>query len=604
MSTLSYPLTSPTFLSLEKSSPKLVSVSQFCRRMSVGQSTLLVLGDVFSLFGKSFMGPNDPQALPTLFESLRKDSKQTWPNINGQCSCVWMDDNKIEIFRSVFSPHTLFFSQKGVSDQLRMLAERHTVFSDEYTANFILDLPSSQFASPLTPLKNVYRIQPASLVHLAAHSEPKIEMLPQEPYRLKESQIPGEEISERLRDTLKTILNWHLSKGNQVSAELSGGLDSSFVASYLSVLSPSPIEGLMYAYRKHPSHAFSEDCARVVARDKHINLRVFDSSEIPTPQLDDIGPYQNEPVDFFWQGTLFGPICRNFIKPGGLLFTGFGCDQLLMRSNQIVRILARKKGVLATLPLVRELAKALNRPATNFTVQFLVSRLPQTLLIRGLDLTRTLRINPLKIDELAPEITKADRISWFLEDGRALSANSLFHRIQAAEVLENRFFEPDLPHSNLNYLVAPQYVIQPYLESLGVQYIHPFCDSRMIDFVYNETPYGVIHDFSRPYKNLLREAMKGITPETVRNRKRDEFSFDGYFFSFLKTNEAFLRGLIEEASREFSGWIDRKAINQSFESMLFGVSTNSEIKLARLMSYLVWKRTFNHYLQLQRELPQ
>jgi len=604
MSALSYPLTTPTFVSLDQLVPNVISVSQFCRRMSVGQSTLLVLGDVFALFGKSFLGPNDPQVLSTLFESLRKDPKDTWPNINGQCSCVWIDGNKIEIFRSAFSPHTLFFSKKGVSDQLRRLAEPKPTYSDEYTTSFILDLPSLQFSSPLTPLKNVFRVQPASLVILSHNSEPRIELLPHKPYALNENKRSLDETSEHLRDTLKTILEWHLSKGRPVAAELSGGLDSSFVASYLSELSPSSLDGLMYAYRKHPSHAFSEECARTVAREKNIHLQVFDSSDIPPPDLADTGPYQNEPVDFFWQGTLFGPICRDFVKPGGLLFTGFGCDQLLMRSNQIVRILARKKGVLATLPLVRELAKALNRPATNFTVQFLVSRLPQTLLIRGLDITRKLRVNPLKIDELAPEITKADRVSWFLEDGRALSANSLFRRLQATEVLENRFFEPELPHSNLNYLVAPQYVIQPYLESLGVQYIHPFCDSRMIDFVYNEIPYGLIHDFSRPYKNLLREAMKGITPETVRNRKRDEFSFDGYFFSFLKTNEDFLRGLIEEASREFSGWVDRKAIFQSFESMLFGVATNSEIKLSRLMSYLVWKRNFNHYSQLHRELPQ
>ena len=604
MSALSYPLTTPTFISLDQLVPNVISVSHFCRRMSVGQSTLLVFGDVFSLSGKDFSGPNDPRVLSTLFESLRKDPKDTWPNINGQCSCVWIDENKIEIFRSAFSPHTLFFSKKGVSDQLRRLAEPKPTYSDEYTTSFILDLPSLQFSSPLTPLKNVFRVQPASLVILSHNSEPRIELLTHKPYALNENKRSLDETSEHLRDTLKTILDWHLSKGRPVAAELSGGLDSSFVASYLSELSPSSIDGLMYAYRKHPSHAFSEECARTVAREKHIHLQVFDSSDIPPPDLADTGPYQNEPVDFFWQGTLFGPICRDFVKPGGLLFTGFGCDQLLMRSHQIVRILARKKGVIATLPLVRELAKALNRPATNFTVQFLVSRLPQTLLIRGLDITRKLRVNPLKIDELAPEITKADRVSWFLEDGRTLSANSLFRRLQAAEFLENRFFEPDLPHSNLNYLVAPQYVIQPYLESLGVQYIHPFCDSRMIDFVYNEIPYGLIHDFSRPYKNLLREAMKGITPETVRNRKRDEFSFDGYFFSFLKTNEDFLRGLIEEASREFSAWVDRKAIFQSFESMLFGVATNSEIKLSRLMSYLVWKRNFNHYSQLQRELPQ
>ncbi|NBX76479.1 MAG: hypothetical protein EBQ92_07985 [Proteobacteria bacterium] len=592
MSPLPYPLTTPTFLDFQGPRPTVVSGSQFCRRASDAQATLLVLGDIFSLFGKSFSGPTDPETLPFLFENLKKESKKTWLNLQGQCSCIWIDKKSIELFRSAFSPHTLFYSQQGVSDQLRMLTGSTLEFSDEYTTSFILDLPSLQFSSHLTPLKNVFRLPPAAIVSLKENSEPSVQLIPQEPYELNESQLTLHEASEELKETLKQILKWHLAKGKPVSAELSGGLDSSFVASYLSDLSPDPIEALMYAYRKHPSHAFSEECAKTVAREKHIQLQVFDSSEIAPPHLAEPGPYQNEPVDFFWQGTLFGPVCRNFVKPNSLLFTGFGCDQVLMRSNQIIRILNRKKGALATLPTVRELAQSLNRPGRNFTFQFFISQLPQTFLIRSLDLTRGLRVNPFKIDELLPEITKTERVSWFLEKGKSLSAVSLYHLIQNNELLEHRFFEPDLPHSHLNYLVAPQYVIQPYIESKGVQYIHPFCDSRMIDFAFKNIPYHLIHDFSHPYKHLVREAMRGITPESVRTRKRDEFSFDGYFFSFLKTNEDFLRELVENAGKEFSDWIDRKALAQSLESLFFGLATNSEIKLSRLISYLVWRKNF------------
>ncbi|NDG26011.1 MAG: asparagine synthetase B family protein, partial [Proteobacteria bacterium] len=461
---------------------------------------------------------------------------------------------------------------------------------------FVLDFPSLQFSSSRTPLKNVFRLPPSTLVTLTRHSAPTEELFPKESYQLVENNLSLEDAASQLKETLQNILQWHLAKGKTVATELSGGLDSSFVASFLADLSPKPIEALMYAYRKHPSHKFSEECAQIVARKKQINLRVFDSSEVPSVNLAEAAPYQNEPVDFFWQGALFGPICREFVKPDSLLITGFGCDQILMRNNQVLQLLARKKGIVASLPWVREVARSVNRPAANFTLQFLISRMPPGFLVRLLDSTRRMKINPFKIDELLPEVTRTDRVDWFIKEGKPLSSALLWNLTQAEKHWESRVFEADLPHSNLNYLVAPQYVIQPYLEFQGVEYVHPFCDFRMIDFVYTQIPFQFIHDFSRPYKNLLRQAMLNITPEEVRNRKRDEFSFDGYFFSVLKANEELLRDFLRSACDDFSDWIDRRGIFRSFESMLFGVFSNSETKLARLLSYLVWKHHFKNTL--------
>ncbi|MFM8269487.1 MAG: asparagine synthase-related protein [Pseudomonadota bacterium] len=581
----------PTYVYLRVDTPPHISISQFGRRLSQGDSTLLILGDIFSIHGKHFSSPNDPEILSTLFTALQNNTLNAWSHLKGQCSCIWINPDKIEIFRSALSPHLLFFSRNQVSDQLLALTDSPFSFSESYAKQFVLDLPTLQFSSRLTPFQGISRVPPASVVTLKLDTEPHIHLFEVEPYPLVEKETSFAETSEKLREQLKNILDWHLKKGGPVFAELSGGLDSSFVASFLSDLSPSPVRALMYAFRKHPSHRFSEECAQIVAQKKNIQLQVFDSSDIAPTDLAKLAPFQNEPVDLFWQGTLFGPICRDLVQAGSLLFTGFGCDQLLMRNNRIVQRLADQKGSWNTLPIVKDIARALNRPALNFSFQFLLSRLPEKTLVRLLDLTRSIKINPFKIDELLPEITKTERISWFVKNGAPLSGADLFTFLEEAS---------GTCHFSLNYLIAPQYVIQPYLESKSVQYIHPFCDSRMIEFVSKEVPYHFIHDFKNPYKHLLREAMRGITPEEVRTRKKDEFSFDGYFFSVLKTNQDFLRSLLEEAARSYPDWIDSKSLLDSFESMLFGMSSNSESKLIRLMSYLIWKRNFTFYLKQTR----
>jgi hypothetical protein len=91
--------------------------------------------------------------------------------------------------------------------------------------------------------------------------------------------------------------------------------------------------------------------------------------------------------------------------------------------------------------------------------------------------------------------------------------------------------------------------------------------------------------------------MSVIVPEKVRNRPQDEFSFDGYYYRFLQRNEGFLRELVEEALPEHAEWIDPRLFRKSFESMLFGGYSQSEVAVSRFISYLVWKRQFLRFLE-------
>ncbi|NBT59718.1 hypothetical protein EBT16_13135 [bacterium] len=212
MATGPSPLSTATHAKLDGKKGLLLSVSQFATRFSDTDSILLIHGDVFSGPGFFFSGHNDPRSLSTFFESLKRNSRETWTQLKGQCSCLWISQGKIELFRSPFSPHLLFFNKDTVSDQLRILSSPNPKFSELYLKQFVLDYPSLQFSSSLTPLDNVYRVPPASIVTLTPGSDPLTEFLPTEPFMLHEGPAALEDVAKQLRDTLKSILDWHLAK--------------------------------------------------------------------------------------------------------------------------------------------------------------------------------------------------------------------------------------------------------------------------------------------------------------------------------------------------------------------------------------------------------
>ena len=580
-------------LGFEAGTPQVLQAAPFFRHLKAYGYQLFLQGDVFQVAGIELTGPRDERLLATLLDNLRKNTRDTLVSLEGQCSLVFVTPQSIHLYRSAFSPFLLFHSDTQVSSDCAPLLGNDFSLSQEYLQNFLLDYPSLQFSSPLTPFEGVFRVPPHTWMTLAPNSTPASETLPFKLFDLVETGGTLESTAHELKRTLERVLLWHLKKPGAVAAELSGGLDSSFITSFLADLKPrGGVSAHMYSYRKHPSHALSESCAKTVAQEKNVTLTVVDSAAIENIDISLPGPYQNEPIDFFWQGLLLGPSCANLVPDQSLLFTGFGCDQLFMRNNAILEALMHRKGIREAWPYVQEIAKSLNRPTWNFAFQHLISSLPPTLLLRLLDTTRNLKLNPFKIDELAPQMSRFERINWMRLPQKVHPVSFLWNLNELGNAQEDRFFSSHLPHSNLNYLVAPQYVIGPYLRQKQVEYVHPFCDSRMIEFGFRKVPFSLIHDFTNPYKHLLREAQRGITPEVVRTRKKDEFSFDGFFYHLLKHNEDFLRELLEEAIVDYPDLIHREALWRSFEAMLFGSYSNSEVKLARFISYLVWKRNF------------
>ena len=143
-----------------------------------------------------------------------------------------------------------------------------------------------------------------------------------------------------------------------------------------------------------------------------------------------------------------------------------------------------------------------------------------------------------------------------------------------------------------SYLAVPQMTSDPYLNPRGARSAHPYFDSRVIEYTLRDVSWDLVHDWKSPYKNLLREAQRGILPEKVRNREKNEFYFDGFLGALLRDNRNMLYDLLSAPDLPIDVSLSKKNLLTSLEELIMGVTSNSTMKLLVLIAYLTWWRDF------------
>jgi hypothetical protein len=525
-------------------------------------------------------------------------SKKTFSGIKGQFYAVAIIDNRILAHRSSFCGTPLFFGKSFVSDNLQALCGKENKFSacEKYALSYVLDVPAWQYDSDLTPINGLSRL-PSNATIINAGSGFKVELQEFVPlshiYDAKQTHADAGSIilsslTRTIRDDLETI------KNRNVFCELSGGLDSSFTAGLLANLGAKPT-CYVYSFPDSPSHQVSIEFAKSVAEKFSLNLTVLDGSELSTPDLSKTQPLSSEPVDFFWQGALFGPVIAAFCGTNSAVFTGFGADQILNRAPSIAVSLLRRGQFGHAYRTIRDMAKDTDRSTVNYVWQAAIAALPKPILLRLLAASSRLKYNPFSTEEVAPDLRHYHAINW-LNMGSSLEAfqqlDSLF---SSGQGLQDRFFSDCLAHPNLYYLSAPHLVWGPHLGQSNIWQFHPYCDSRLIESSFKEISWHLIHDWRHLYKQALREAQKGILPEPLRLRRRDDFSFDGFFLRILRRNKDTLYQLALKHADILGENFNRGEFDTVFEQNIFGVQTIQTQKLNRFLAYALWAENFKRY---------
>ena len=544
--------------------------------------SLLYDGLIYELPGgrKILASDSPPKIAALMLDSYRRNRKRFFQRLNGQFTVAVVEGNQAACFRSRLSPSLIYYSDRYFSNHLLPVAQRIQEPKADlvYFADFLADHPKIFYDLPRTPFEAIRRLLPGETLLL---KNGKIKRVPARteatspPYLVKPGQ-KASEVGRHIRELIELAVDTRLGDGTRpVVCELSGGLDSSLITS-LVARRAKDVSAFMYAYSFRPSHDISEKFAREVAQEAGVPLVVLDPSQSHKTDLSVGQPYFDEPNPFFWQGAMFADAMAELVPDNALLFSGFGADQIFMRDPKVIPWLLKTGRYREFLKTVSDTARSLERSRGNLIWQSALAALPKGVYQRIKKPFEGWRLNPFAMEEMNADFTFTETVSWL-----------------AMPPVGTGVMGTDTSSIEYSYLVAPSTSTDPYTDPRGISSVHPFCDSRLIEYLTKEVSWHLVHDWENPYKNLLREVQRGLIPESVRTREKNEFSFEGFLVKLLRDNEAFLRGFLGDLAIPHREVIDRPKMHKALDELFFGLATNSSRKIVRLISYALWWRDFS-----------
>lgn len=527
-----------------------------------------------------------PAALERLVEIVDRDGPSALSRVEGDFVALVQSSEGIHAFKSFTSQFQIYYREAD-----RLVANRLFVFwedatsewNEDYFARHVLIVPGYQFLSRETAVRGVMRVLPGELVSLGPRIERQQLVRRNYAYRLDPGQRREDiaaQVLHLLRDAIKTRMA--ARPDARICVEISGGLDSSFIACLLGEQLSSGIRGVMFSQPRMPSHVISEQYARDVADRYGIDLMVLPPEALPAG-APDVPGYSDEPSDFFWFGDIFSRAVAELAEPRSYVFTGFGADQLFLRSPAFLPYLLKRKEYRAVRNALPEASRLLARGQVSVAWQCLVSQLPAELHRRLQRAWFSSGWNPWDVSDVNMERTLTNDIPW-LRCGRSIAAYSLERHQAEAALVGNGILCDDW-----GYFSAPRTVTQAHFAGKSLVDASPFCDLPLLDYVYDEVSALLVHDFGGRYKELLRDAQKGIVPENLRARQNDSFVFNSFQMTYVDASRERFADLLDEADE---AWVDARAARHALQQLSFGVTSSSTRSVMALMGYLQWKRSF------------
>ena len=111
-------------------------------------------------------------------------------------------------------------------------------------------------------------------------------------------------------------------------------------------------------------------------------------------------PYRDEPSAAFWQAALFAPVTDRFVPDGGVLFTGLGADQILLRDSRIMAWLLKEGKFAPVLSMLDDAARDLNRSRLHLLWQTCLMTVPRPWYRKLNDSFSGWRFNPFAMEEM------------------------------------------------------------------------------------------------------------------------------------------------------------------------------------------------------------
>jgi asparagine synthase (glutamine-hydrolysing) len=526
------------------------------------------------------------QALDGLAALIDREGPSAIGKADGDFVAILVTDHDIYAFKSFTSQYQVYYreSDGAVANRLGFFFDPSSShWNEHYFARHVLLVPGYQVLSTETPLDNVSRVLPGELICLGRSITREQLIRRNYSYRLDASQR-SEDVAPAilaiLRDSIKSRLAAYPDA--KICVEISGGLDSSFIACLLGEQAPSGIRGVMFSQPNLPSHAISEGYAREVADRYGIDLTVLRPEDLPA-QVDEHPCYSDEPSDFFWFGDWFSRSVANVADRGSQVFTGYGADQLFLRSPSFLPYLLQRREYKLFAKALPPASELLSRGRANLGWQSMLSLVPEGIHQPLNRIFAGRGWNPWDVSDVNMRRMLTEPVPW-LRCGKGLQVYS-----KERETWERELVGEGIICDDWGYFSAPRTVTQGHFTAKGLTDASPFCDLPLLDFVYNEVSALLVHDFEGRYKELLRECQKGVVPESLRSRQNDTFVFNSFQLTYVNRAREYFASLLKAAP---DGWVDHRAANYALEQLSFGITTSSTRSVMALMGYLSWRRAF------------
>jgi asparagine synthase (glutamine-hydrolysing) len=399
----------------------------------------------------------------------------------------------------------------------------------------------------------------------------------------------GESLSDReyiarFRDLLTESVRLRLMSDVPLGMFLSGGIDSSAVAALMARQIDRPLQTFSVAFK---DRAFSElEYARAVAR-----AVGADSHEVVIDEHDFFGAlptlvwHEDEPIAHPSSVPLYfvSALARRHVT---VVLTGEGSDELLAGYGKYPRAVANWR-------LGSMYESVTPRPARRWIAERLVPSMPSRVrrYASRSFLARETTPESLFFDNFAAvrladqRRLLAQRLAQFATPARAYASSSAyFHELPASTRLLDRLLYADIK----TYLVELLMKQDQMSMAASIESRVPFLDHKLVEFAATLPPRLKLRGFTT--KRVLREAMRGVLPDSILTRAK--MGFPVPFANWMRGpwRSVARDVLLDRQSRE-RGIIDPAAVETLLDDHAEGRVRGADA-IWGLMNVEIWYRTF------------
>ena len=394
----------------------------------------------------------------------------------------------------------------------------------------------------------------------------------------------GRDIVSEFRDLLAESVKLRLMSDVPLGMFLSGGIDSSAIAALMATMIDRPLQTFSVAFedRAFNELEYARDVARAIGADSH-EIIIDDQDFFDA--LPRLVWHEDEPIAHTSSVPLYfvSALARQHVT---VVLTGEGSDELLAGYGKYPRVAWNwRAGTIYERMLPRAVRNSIARRAAP-------------MLPRGL--ARYFRRSFLAMDRSAESMFFDNFASMRLADQRDLlspafaasatpalaygASMSYFERPNGHSTLLDRLLYADIK----TYLVELLMKQDQMSMATSIESRVPFLDHRLVEFAAGLPDEWKLSGWTT--KRVLREAMKGLLPETILNRPKMGFPVPFTSWTRGRWKDVVRSVLLDRRSKE-RGIIEPAAIDTLLKEHAAGRADGGD-RLWSLLNLELWHRTF------------